>query len=836
MTVRDLRFKRRHGLVWWLGVILFIFIALSIGGGYAAKSWLAKGRPALSGALAIPGLSAPVALRRDGDGLVSIKAENTLDAYRALGFAHAQDRLFQMEMMRRLGSGRVAEILGGIEGVLRVDRFMRTLGLRRKAESDWAQAGPQLRAVVTAYAEGVNAFLSERVGPLPIEFQLLQIEPERWLPVDSMIWGQLMALQLSGNWTTEAQRARLLQALSADQVEKLFLDPPADSPITLPASARTGAAAAPAPAQRSNIVDPKAAAVRLASLIDDLPPLLTPPGASNAWVVAGDKTASGKPVLANDPHLGLTAPSQWHLVRMEAPGFTRVGATTPGVPLLVIGHNDSAAWGFTTTHSDTMDFVIEKTDPTDPRAYVTPGGPKLYDVRTEVIGVRWGDDEVLEVRSSRHGPIVTDIDSRSAEVLAPYRGEAGEAELEIALAWPALSETNRIADALLAANAATDWDAFRDAFRLAGSPQQNIFYADVAGRIGMISPALVPLRDGYDGAWPVAGWTRDRIWSGFAPFETLPQTIDPAEGVIYNGNNRVLGPDAPLFLTGDFVAHYRAARIEQMLKASIPDHDSDDSARIQLDTLSLAAQELTPLLVSAARAGAAIDPRANDVLAQMEGWTGDMLAEAAEPAIFAAWTTELHRLLLLDDLGEEPFEGFNEPRFYVLRDSLRGVAPWCDDVGTEQLESCADQAAAALDRALADLDERFDTTRIEDWRWGALHVATFSHPVFNRLPVLRGMLGGPQVETGGGDHTVNRGSHRSTGARAYTHAHGPGLRAIFDLADLNAARFMIGTGQSGDPLSPHFDDMAERWRDGRWVDLAPSRFVSAPVFTLAPKR
>ena len=826
MSVRDLKFKRGRGWRFWLPASFGLLLVIALGGAFAVKSWLAGGQPKDGGLLVADVFDSPAEIRRDADGLIAIRADTRLDAYRALGVAHAQDRLFQMELMRRSGSGRLAEVLGPIGPLLRFDKLMRTLGMRQKAEADWAAAGPDLRAVATAYAEGVNAFLAGRDGPLPLEFQLLQLEPEPWRPVDSMIWAQIMALQLSGNWGREAQRARLLKAVDAETIEKMFPAPPPGSPVTLPPSVRAGRATAQADAPISEPFDAETAIARVVAAFDALPRYFTPPGASNAWALDGTQTASGKPILANDPHLGFQAPILWHLVRMEAPGLTLVGATTPGVPLMIIGHNGFAAWGFTTTHSDTQDFVIEKTDPTDPRAYLTPDGPRLFDLRRETIKVRWNDPIELDVRATRHGPIVSDIDERAAEVVAPYRESADDA-LQIALAWPALSEPNGVADALLAANGARSWPAFRDAFRRAGAPQQNIFYADVDGRIGFIAPALVPLRDGYDGRWPVAGWTRDRLWTGFAPFDALPQAVDPPEGRIVNANNAVLGPDDALLLSTDLQQAWRAERILNMLDASSPGHSADDSARIQLDTLSLYAQRAMPAMISAARSGGAQDPRAAAVLDRMNGWDGDMLAAAPEPAIFAAWLQALHGALFAERLGDG-YESFDAPAYGVILQALRGEGGWC-------AAGCASEAAAALDAALVELDDRFSTDAVEDWRWGALHSATFSHPVFDQIPVIRGLLGGPTVETGGGYHTVNRGGYIDGGPRAYRHVHGPGLRAVFDLADLDRARFMIGTGQSGDPLSAHFDDMAARWRDGDWVDLAPSRFTDADVFLIAPE-
>jgi penicillin amidase len=442
----------------WLAASAGLSVLLGLLGAGGGFLWLRSSLPQIEGTLTLAGLSAPVQVLRDGDGLVTIRAEGEADAAFALGFVHAQDRLWQMDAMRRIVAGRLSEVTG--PATLDTDRLMRTLGLYRKAEESLALMAPEIRTLMQAYSDGVNGFLETRSGALPPEFLLLGYEPEPWRPVHSLLWGQIMALRLSGNWRNELLRARLAGQLSEEQIEELWPAEPPDGPITL--GAATGDIG---PAANAAPDDIGRAAEAAFSLLAGVPQDLLGPGASNSWVLSGAQTASGKPVLANDPHLGFIVPGTWYLVRIETPEGTRAGATTPGVPAIIIGHNGRIAWGFTTTHSDTQDFVIEKFDPTDPKRYLTPEGPLPFQIRDEVIRVKGEDPMVHRVQSTRHGPVLSDVEPdvrRSNEALA----RQGHAATALALAWPALSHPNRTAEALFRLNRAGDWGEFVEALRL----------------------------------------------------------------------------------------------------------------------------------------------------------------------------------------------------------------------------------------------------------------------------------------------------------------------------------------------------------------------------------
>ncbi|WP_245986023.1 penicillin acylase family protein [Azospirillum thermophilum] len=754
-----------------LSALLLILLLAVLGvGGFLLWLWLDQ--PATSGAAAGAGMEKPVEVLRDARGIPHIFAAGERDAYRALGYVHAQDRLWQMEMTRRAGAGRLAELVGTRLGdwALRLDRSMRTLGLHRAAEQMEATLSPEAKAAFTAYAEGVNAYLKTRREPLPIEFQLLHHEPEPWRVADSLVWAKLMALQLSGNYREEGVRARLLQTLSPQQVEDLFPADPPGSPVTL-AAAFTGEEL-----------------TRALALL----PELGFDTASNEWVLDGSRTTTGKPILANDPHLGLEAPILWYLARIVTPGFTVAGATVPGVPLHILGHNGRVAWGFTTTHSDTQDLFIEKIDPADPTRYLVPGGSRPFASRTEAIRIAGAAEERLTVRETRHGPVVSTL----------LDGAGGAPPDHVmALAFPGLAGDDSSAEALYRLNHAADAAAVREALRLHVAPQQNVVYADTAGTVGFLAPARVPIRRSGDGRVPVPGWTGEHDWTGFIPFDELPQAVNPPSGQFVNANNAVVGPGYRHHLAADWPDPSRARRIVEMLGTG--SHSVEQVAAQQMDAVSLPARELLPALLELA----STDGRAGEALALLKGWDGRMDRNRPEPLIFESWQRELVRVIFADELGEA------FPSYWDLRPAavLRALRPpagtggrgWCDDVTTPTRESCKDMVDGALAVALSRIQAR-QGPDMRSWRWGTEHRAALNHRLLGAIPLVKDLLD-LSIETDGGFFTVNRGTTRIRDSAApFAHVHGAGYRAVYDLADLDNSRFVIATGQSGNPFSRHW--------------------------------
>jgi penicillin amidase len=773
-----------------LGFALVI-IGLVAAGGYL---WLRQSLPTTKGEIVLAGPAGPIEILRDGHGIPHIFAASARDAHFGLGFAHAQDRLWQMEASRRIGAGRLAEVAG--RGALEADRFMRTLGARRAAAANLKRYDADTLAMLEAYAAGVNAFLATN-PVLPPEFWILGApRPEPWTPLDSVAWTKLMAWDLGGNWRNELLRLRLARTLPVAQIQEFLAPYPGDPAVALPDLRKLyGELERPPTGVASNRLDHAFEGV-----------------GSKAWVIAGERSATGKPFLANDPHLGLTAPPVWYFAHLNAPGLDVIGATLPGVPGVVVGRNDRIAWGFTNTGPDVQDLYLEKLD--SGGRYLTPEGPRPFTVLEETIKVKGGENERLTVRVSRHGPVISDV-VQTANDAAP-RGHV------VALAWTALAEDDLTMQAALKLGLARDWQEFLGAARDFHAPQQNAIYADVDGNIGFIAAGRVPLRkSGNDlrGLAPAPGWDARYDWNGYLPFDELPRRYNPPEGTIHNANQKIVSPNFPRHITYEWQPPYRAWRIAELLAAT-PKHDVAASARMQADIHSAPVRELV------AR-GAALKPRseeARQALALLAGWDGTMTAQRPEPLIATAWWRELARAIYADELGDA-FRANWSPRAVFVLNVLQdadGQSRWCDDVRTRPVETCADQLVASLEAALAGLRERHGRD-MRRWKWGDAHQAHHRHRPFSRVPWLA-LFFDIRVPSPGDAYTVNVGStDMNDENEPFANRHAASLRAIHDLANPQASLFIHSAGQSGNLLSPHYRSFADAWARGDYVPMITER-------------
>lgn len=763
--------------------------------------WLAAYRalPPQDGFRVARGVDAPVTVVRDAHGIPLITAASESDAYFALGYVHAQDRLFQMELMRRQGQGRLAELIGrpGVPA----DRVMRTLGVYRRVQEDLKSLDPGTVAAFERYAAGVNAWLAED-HPLPLEFTLLWFTPEPWTPADSLVWQKLMGLTLSGNWDDELVNAALVAKLGPEKAAALSPAARPEDPVTM---------ARLAPLYRS---------LPLGALHAAMTAVVPPTLASNVWALSGTRTQSGSPIVANDPHLGFQSPSLWYFAGLRAPGLDVFGATIPGVPLHMLGHNADVAWGLTTTHSDTSDIFIEKLDISG-QSYQTPDGPRDFATRAETINVRFGAPVTLTVRESRHGPVVDDILQRP-----PQAPDLDGAPYVLALSAAVLAPEDRSADGVYRINRARDRESFVDAIRLFHAPQQNMMFADRAGAIGYYAPGRVPVRRSGNGLVPVPGWDGAFDWEGWIPFEELPHVVDATTEVLVNANNRMVGDSYPYLIAAQWRDSYRAARITDVL-AGQKIISMDATATLQLDIVSAMAREMLPLMIART---APKTPRETQILDALKAWDGTATSNRPEPLMFAVWIERLKARLLADDLGElTRFFGGVRPE--LLRTILTQDPSWCDDLATTDTETCEMQVSAAWSQTVDWLaSENANTGAL---KWGDYHVASFGHLLFRNFPVVRD-LGTLRVATGGDDFTVNRGSFApSTSPRPFRHFHGAGMRAIYDLDDLSRSRFALAGGQSGHLLSRDYGSLLTPWSEGRYF-TAPTDRDARRRLTLQP--
>ncbi|AJG19676.1 penicillin acylase family protein [Cupriavidus basilensis] len=793
----------------WLVLTLAVLLLVCAFGAYV---WYRQAsQPQTAGTLKLPGLRESVSIVRDRHAVPHIKAANAQDAYFALGFVHAQDRLWQLQMNKRIASGRLAEILG--PSALDTDRFLRTLGVRRNAEAILAQSSAETRAMLQAYADGVNACIDGRKGPLPPEFLILRTRPEHWEPADTLAWQTMMAWDLGGNWTQETLRMRLAQVLPVSRINELLAPYPGERPLRTMDYGNLYRHLAPL-------------ATAMARVEQQAPAGYVEGMGSNNWVVSGAHTRSGKPLLANDPHLGLQAPALWYFAQMQAPGLDVTGATLPGMPAVVLGHNQRIAWGFTNTAPDVQDLYIERLQPGSTQRYQTPDGWAEFVTRTETIHVKGAPDVTLNVRETRHGPVISDAAEPVATAAAPLG-----AQYVVAFQWTALRADDRTVQAGLALNRATDWASFLAALRDFHSPQQNIVYADVDGNIGFIAPGRVPLRradNDLKGLAPAPGWDARYDWSGFIPFEQLPRSFNPPEGVIATANQKIVEDDYPYFLTSEWTVPYRYQRIRTLIDAT-ERHTLDSFGAIQKDTLSLAVRDALPLLLASPIASdPALPERERALIASLRKWDGDMQPGLSEPLVATAWLRELSRVLFEDKVGDTLFNrlweqrNVQQPMLNVLRNPRGQGTFWCDDSTTPATESCDDAVAKAWRLAIADLDRRYGD-KPERWRWGQAHAARSEHKPFGKQPYLSGLFN-VKVPSGGDTYTVNVGRHNLRDEAApFESVHAASLRAIYDLSDLAESRFMDSTGQSGNVTSTHYRDWTDKWAAVQYITMAPGR-------------
>jgi penicillin G amidase len=838
------------GLVAVVGVVVLALVA-----GTAFVVWsVRRPFPEYHGAVTLPALAGAVEIVRDEHGIPHIYADTAEDLFRAQGYVHAQDRFWEMDFRRHVTAGRLAELFG--EDQVETDVFVRTLGWRRVAEQELPLLSPATRRYLEAYAEGVNGWLAGRSGgELGFAYTLLGLTggdntPEPWRPVDSLAWLKAMAWDLRSNMEDEIDRALLAAELPVERIEQLYPDYPYDENQPIVADAYLSSGLLPGAVEVARDVAPARAlppgaeaALRRASRAAASVPDLLGEGSgvgSNSWVVDGGKTASGSPLLVNDPHLAPAMPSIWYQVGLHCRTVTTQcpfavgGFSFSGVPGVVIGHNERIAWGFTNLGPDVTDLYLEQIDGDD---YLVGEDMVPLETREETIDVAGGDPVTVTVRSTRHGPLLSDHDDELRRVGSdapvdpdgPSRGDG----YGVALRWTAL-EPGRTADALFQLNTATDWNSFREAASLFEVPAQNMVYADVDGTIGYQSPGTIPIRRSGDGRWPVPGWTETYEWVGYIPFEALPSVQEPDEQFVVTANQPVTSEAYPFLLTDDYDYGQRAQRIRELIDQAGP-LDADAMVRIQMDSYNTNAEVLVPALLAV---GEPADYY-GDGLDLLRDWDYSQPADSAAAAYFNAVWRNLLRLTFHDELPADVQPNGGGRWFEVVRHLLEAPDdPYWDDVSTEDVVERRD---TILRQAIR--DGRDEMTRLQGkdpakWAWGRLHALTLTDATFGSSGIgpIEALVNRGPVEVGGGESIVQ--------ATGWTAPNGfqtdwvPSMRMVVDLADLDASRWIDLTGVSGHPYHDHYGDQTELWRTGqtlpmRW-DEETIRADAATMLRLMP--
>ena len=792
---------RRLRPLLWLVLIALVLIFISV------LAYLFSAQTSISGKRQIKNLGDSVVISFDESDIPHIKANSPADALFALGYLHATERSWQMEMNRRIGSGRLSEILG--KDTVPIDRFIRTLGIKRAAERQYDRYPAATKHLLQSYADGVNTGNAHLGWALPIEYFLTGSRPGHWSPTDSVAWMLMMAYDLGGNWQKELQRLELSQFLTTKQVweviplhnqnetlsnldfVKLYRDLKVFNPKTGPAQGKSK--------------DLPATELAMHELPDGKDGI-----GSNNWALSGKLTSSGKPLLANDPHLGLSAPAIWYFAHLDAPGMNVIGGTLPGIPGVVLGRTDQYAWTFTNTGPDVQDLYIEQIDPKNPAMYRGPDGPLSFKVRQEIIDIKGSTHLTFLVKETRHGPVISDAYARAKRTIDTDH-------YALALRWTALDIENQSVAGLLALNQANNLDSFKQSLHKNYAPMQNVVMADVEGNIAYQAAGVAPKRtiqQGLYGVAPAIGWEKQYDWVGYVPYDHLPTSTNPEQGWLATANQKIVASNDSNPLTGDWDLPTRYGRIVDLIKSKSA-HNLDSMKAMQADTLSLGATPLLELFKSSSPS----HPLGVQALQISQGFNGDMKVDSAAALIFNAWADQLTRTLFsrLSYLFTENY-GARHFRLPLITQVQNPNSPWCDDPKTALVETCQDASNKAFDQALDYLSSEYGKDPGK-WSWGLAHTALSEHRPLTKVPFL-GSLFNLKTPFAGDSFSINVGRLQLLrSSNPYETLQAASLRTIYDLSDLEKSVFIYQTGQSGWVQSKLYRNMNPLWAKNDYLPL-----------------
>jgi len=795
--------------------------------------WLAaRSLPDYSAEHDVAGISANVEIVRDNASVPHVFGASDEDVFFGLGFAHAQDRLWQMTMLRRTAQGKLSEMFGA--RTAQTDALLRRLDLYTLAQASVEVLDDETRAALEAYAAGVNAWLDEvnegALGRGAPEFFLFSNQIAPWVPADSLAVMKLMALRNTSQMQTEILRAQTSLLLPDDRLRDILPDAPGPGIAALPRYADL-APGAPGPLA--------APPTRLAAN-DALSPFATAPfgGASNAWAAAPSRSATGSTLLANDPHLQFTAPGIWYLARLKLSSGGVIGATIPGIPAILSGRSERFGWGLTATHADDQDLYIEKLNPDNPDEVLTPEGYKPLRQRQSIIRIRDAAPVTITLQWSENGPILPGSSFELDSITPPGH--------VVSLGWTALNDRDTTLNAVMKLMRAQSVAQGIEAGAEVIAPVLNLTMAD-AGAVGLKTMGALPRRAaGHQskGRLPTPGWLPENRWDGRLGYAANPEFTAPDGGLLGNTNNKLLDRPFPLHVSYDWGDTQRVQRWRRLMQ-NREVHTRESFVEAQLDTVSPAARALLPLIAAdlwftgEAAPDGTPERQRQRALALLAEWNGEMNEHLPEPLIYSAWVRALQDRLIRDELGPLARRFTHvEPLFIerVFRD-VEGASAWCDVLQSAAVESCADIARLALDDALVWIGETWGA-ELESLRWGDAHQATHDHPVLGEIPVLRWFVNIRQ-STSGGDNTLLRGLTSGEGANPFLNVHGAGYRGVYDFADPDSSVFVTATGQSGHMLSRHYDDLGELWRRGEYVPMSLdpelARAAAVGTTTLVPR-
>ena len=791
----------------WLLRIFVALGSLTIAVGLLAYYFATRSIPDYNSTYEVSGVHGAVEIVRDTNNVPHIFPQDPADVYYGLGFAHAQDRLWQMTLLRRTAQGRLSELFGST--TLQIDDFIRRLDLVELSRASYNFQTEETKSALRAYSAGVNAWLKivqkDALGRGAPEFFLFPPEIEPWTPTDSLSLIRVMALQLSGNLRKEVNRAQLSLTVGPDRLKDIMPDAPGSGLLALPAYASLFP---DVPSDIQTALGPQ-------HPLDPVKPFDLA-GASNAWAANGTRSATGASLLATDPHLGLSAPGIWMLARMEFPDGGVIGATIPGIPSVFLGRSNALGWGVTSSYLDDVDVYIEQINPDNPNEYLTPDGWKPFRTKSIVINVKDAQPETRVLRWTENGPVIPGYQYDLGSITPPGHVTS--------IAWTALDENDQSMTAAVNLMRSKSVAAARAAASFFKAPSQNLVVADGTSVMFQVV-GKNPKRDPNHtskGRIPSQGWLPQNRWDGYFDFSTNPNSIDPDSGIVANTNNKTADTPFPNHVSYDWGDTQRIERLTRLLN-SREVHTRDSFIEAQLDPVSITARTLLPLIAkelwftgNPAPAGS-IERKRQVALEMMANWNGEMSQHIPEPLIYAAWLRNLQRKLAEDELGPL-IAAFPRPDPVFIERVYRnvdGAAIWCDIRQSTRAETCDDIARIALDQALLELSEKYGD-HLDSWRWGQAHQSHQDHEVLGKIPLLA-WFANIRQDTSGGDNTLQRARTSGTGDTPYANVHAAGFRAVIDFSDLDSSVYIAATGQSGHFLSRHYDDLAGLWRRGEYI-------------------
>jgi len=751
---------------------------------------LKKSLPQTKGILEVRGLQQPVSVFRDDNGIPHIFAGNHEDLYFAMGYIVAQDRLWQMDINRRSAMGALSEIYGN--KALPVDRLMKTIGFPAIARQLSDSISPESKMILASYAEGINAFITTHFDQLPIEFILMNYQPQAWEMEHSIAYQRLMAWGLEMAWRVDPVYGQLLEKVGSGKLAEIFPEYLVGEMIISENEA-----------EQSTVVENLFSG--LSDEIFHLTGFFGPGLGSNSWVVSGERTKTGKPLLANDPHLALKNPGIWYEIHLNAPGIDCYGVSLPGIPGIIIGRNNALAWGLTNVMADGCDFFVEKMNPKNEDQYLYQG--RWFETLQEDQEILVKDEPpvTFKIRSTNHGPVISDV--------FPALQNSTQT---ISMNWAGFSQSDEIL-AFSKINRAQNWDQFVDGLQYLAVPAQNFVYADTAGNIGYYCAGKIPIRKKGNGLVPQPGWTNRYEWKGWIPFERLPQKFNPQEGELITANNKIADKKYPYFISTYWEPPYRANRIHELL-AKQDTLEVVDFQKMQKDQISKHGQFVVPFILKVLPNFDQSDELRVFFCQAIKAWDFKMDTKSVGASIFEVFLVKLYENIFLDEMGENLYQNFLKLPNIPIRvtDQLlaRGASKWFDDITTpDKKESIDDILLLSLEHTLNFLKTAYGE-KVFNWRWGQIHKISFDHPLGKKSP-LKNLLNIGPFPIGGSETTVNNATFKINGQQFETVA-GPSMRQIIDLSPQNNSLMITTTGQSTHPLSKHFKNQSSLWLNGEF--------------------